>query len=291
VSTLDRHAIRRAFGRAARRYEQSAVLQREVETRLLERVVYLEREPRRVLDLGAGPGRAASLLKRRYRRAEVIALDPAPAMLRLAAARGRWLHPLRVVCGEAESLPLADGSIDLLFSNLCMQWCEDLPRVMAECRRVLAPGGLMLLSTFGPDTLHELRAAWAEADASPHVSRFVDLPVIGDALLAAGLRDPVVDRETFTLEYVDAMALMRDLKNIGAGNAEQSRRRGLTGRRSLSRALAGYERFRVDGKLPATYEVIYAQAFGPDPGQPRRGAGGDVAAVSVESLRERLRRR
>ena len=290
MSGLDRRAIRRAFGRAARRYEQSAVLQREVETRLLERVVYLERAPGRVLDLGTGPGRAASLLKRRYRKAEVIALDPALAMLRLAHARGRWLHPLRAVCGEGESLPLADGTIDLLFSNLCLQWCEDLPRVLDECRRVLAPGGLLLLSTFGPDTLQELRAAWSDDDA-PHVSRFVDLPVIGDALLAAGFRDPVVDRETFTLEYGDAMALMRDLKNIGAGNAELGRRRGLTGRRRLQAALAGYERFRVAGKLPATYEVIYAQAFGPDPGQPRRGAGGDLAAVSVETLRERLKRR
>jgi malonyl-CoA O-methyltransferase len=291
VSGLDRRAIRRSFARAARHYEQSAVLQREVETRLLERVVYLVDPPRRVLDLGAGPGRATGLLKRRYRKAQVIALDPARSMLGLARRRGGWFHPLHAVCGEAESLPLADGSIDLLFSNLCLQWCEDLGRVLDECRRVLAPRGLLLLSTFGPDTLHELRAAWAESDAAPHVSRFLDLPVLGDALLAAGFRDPVVDRETFTLEYADAKALMRDLKNIGASNADLERRRGLTGKRRFARALEAYERFRVAGKLPATYEVVYAQAFGADPGQPRRGDTGDFAAVSVDTLRDSLRRR
>jgi malonyl-CoA O-methyltransferase len=291
VSGLDRRAIRRAFSRAARHYEQSAVLQREVETRLLERVVYLTAPPRRVLDLGTGPGRAAGLLKRRYRSAQVIALDPALSMLRLARRRGGWFRPIPAVCGEAESLPLADASVDLLFSNLCLQWCEDLGRVLDECRRVLAPRGLLLLSTFGPDTLRELRAAWAEGDAAPHVSHCPDLPVLGDALLAAGLRDPVVDRETFTLEYADARALMRDLKNIGAGNADVERRRGLTGKQRFARAVAGYEQFRVEGKLPATYEVVYAQAFGPEPGQPRRGASGDIAAIGVDALRANLRRR
>jgi len=291
VSGIDRRAVRRAFARAAQHYEQSAVLQREVETRLLERVVYLETRPRRVLDLGAGPGRAAALLKRRYRQAQVIALDPAAGMLALARRRGSWFRPLSAVCAEAESLPLADGTIDLVFSNLCLQWCEDLPRVLDECRRVLAPKGLLLLSTFGPDTLSELRAAWAEGDRAPHVSRFLDLPVLGDALLAAGFRDPVVDRETFTLEYTDAKALMRDLKNIGAVNADRERRRGLTGKGQLARAIAAYERFRVDGKLPATYEVVYAQAFGPEPGQPRRGASGDFAAVSVDTLRRQIRSR
>jgi malonyl-CoA O-methyltransferase len=115
--------------------------------------------------------------------------------------------------------------------------------------------------------------------------------VLGDALLAAGFRDPVVDRETFTLEYADAKALMRDLKNIGASNADLERRRGLTGKARFARALEGYEQFRVAGKLPATYEVVYAQAFGPDPGQPRRFGAGDMAAVSVDSLRANLRRR
>jgi malonyl-CoA O-methyltransferase len=291
MSGLDRRAIRRAFARAARHYEQGAVLQREVETRLLERVVYLERAPARVLDLGAGPGRASALLRRRYRKAQVIALDPARSMLELARRRGGWFRPVQVVCGEAESLPLADGSIDLLFSNLCVQWCEELPRVLNECRRVLAPGGLLLLSTFGPDTLKELRAAWAEDDDTPHVSHFPDLPVLGDALLAAGFRDPVVDRELFTLEYADARLLMRDLKSIGAATPTTSAAAALTGKHRLERALAAYERFRVAGKLPATYEVVYAQAFGPDPGQPRRGPAGDLAAVSVDALRRDLRRR
>jgi malonyl-CoA O-methyltransferase len=212
-------------------------------------------------------------------------------MLRIARRRGGWFRHLPAVCAEAEALPLADASVELLFSNLCLQWCEDLPKVLGEFRRVLAPRGLLLLSTFGPDTLRELRSAWSEADDAPHVGRFPDLPVLGDALLAAGFRDPVVDREPFTLEYADAKTLMRELKCIGAANADRERPRGLTGKDRLARALAGYERFRREGKLPASYEVIYAQAFAPEPGQPHRGGGGDIAAIPLDALRANLKQR
>src|SRR5205085_11241852 len=130
------------------------------------------------------------------------------------------------------------------------------------------PGGLLLFSTFGPDTLKELRTAWSAADPAPHVGRFADLVMVGDALLGAGFRDPIVDREHFTVTYTDARMLMRELKAIGAGNADPARTRGLTGKTRLARALEAYEAFRRDGVLPASYEVVYAQAFAPDPGQP-----------------------
>lgn len=283
---LDRDAIRRAFGRAAPRYEATAVLQHEVELRLLERIVYVARPPKRVLDVGAGTGRASAFLRKRYPKAQVVALDLALPMLHQARRHMGWFRPFRRLAGDAAALPLADASIDLLFSNLCLQWSADLPAVLDEFRRVLRPGGLLLFSTFGPDTLKELRSAWSAADPAPHVGQFADLVMVGDGLLTSGFRDPIVDREHFTVTYADARTLMRELKAIGASNADTTRARGLTGKNRLARALEAYEQFRRDGVLPASYEVVYAQAFAPDPGQPRRArAGGEIASFPIERLR------
>ncbi|HET7844898.1 MAG TPA: malonyl-ACP O-methyltransferase BioC [Xanthomonadales bacterium] len=284
--TLDPIVVRRAFARAAAAYDATAVLQHEVEARLLERVDELGLAPARVLDLGAGTGGGTASLRKRFGGAQVVALDQATDMLREAGRRRGWWKPFQRVAGDANALPLRDGSVDFVFSNLCLQWCPDLPRVFAELRRVLVPGGAVLFTTFGPMTLHELRAAWGAADGAPHVNRFADLPEIGDALLAAGFRDPVVDLDTITLTYRDARTLMRELRAIGAGNADSARPRGLTGRARLARVLAAYEGHRRDdGTLPATYEVIYARAIAPGPGQPRRQGGAEIAAIPVDLLR------
>ena len=281
---LDPQQIRRAFGRAAKTYAKHAALQREVEDRLLERLEYVERVPQRVLDVGCGPGRASSLLRKRWKSAQTIALDLALPMLR--RVHTGWRRPLARVCADARALPVADASIDVLFSNLCIQWIDDVPALFDEFRRVLRPSGYLAISTFGPDTLHELRAAWGAADRAPHVSGFVDIARVGDALMAAGFRDPVLDAEHFTLTYADAASLMRELKAIGATNADARRARGLTGKNQLRRALDAYESFRRDDVLPATYEVIYAHAWGPEPGQPRRSrAGGEIASFPIERLR------
>lgn len=297
---LDRAHVRRAFGRAASSYSAHAALQDEVASRLRER---LDRddafEPARVLDVGCGPCEGSAILRARYPRAEVIALDLALPMLKKSAeAIFRAMReapanpppmspptPLFLVCADAQALPLADAGIDLVHSNLCLQWCEDPGLALAEFRRVLRPGGRLLFSTFGPDTLKELRAAFASVDAAPHVSRFIDMHDIGDALLATGFRDPVLERDDFTLTYADALTLMRELRAIGATNADTGRKRALTGKARLHGAIAAYEKFRRDGVLPATYEVVYAQALAPAPGQPRRSPGGDIASFPVDSLR------
>ncbi len=280
---LDPRQVRRAFGRAAASYGAHAVLQHEVEQRLVERLDYFTTVPARVLDIGCGPGRAALAMRDRWKPAQVIALDLAMPMLRLI--RPGWLRPLARVNADARALPLADASVDVVFSNLAVQWIEDLPALFDEVRRVLRPGGYLALSTFGPDTLHELRAAWSEVDRAPHVNGFADIARVGDALMHAGFRDPVLDGEHFTLTYNDALSLMRELKAIGATNADSRRARGLTGRETLRRVGAAYERHRAEGVLPATYEVIYAHALGPEPGQPRRRGGGEIASFPIESLR------
>lgn len=280
---LDSRQIRRSFGRAATSYGAHAILQREVEQRLLERLEYCTTVPARVLDLGCGPGRAALAMRGRWKPTQVIALDLAMPMLRML--RAGWLRPLMRVNADARALPLADASVDVVFSNLAVQWIEDLPALFEEVRRVLRPGGYLALSTFGPDTLYELRGAWSEVDRAPHVGGFADIARVGDALMQAGFRDPVLDGEHFTLTYNDALSLMRELKAIGATNADSRRVRGLTGRETLRRVGEAYERHRTDGVLPATYEVIYAHAWAPEPGQPRRRGGSDIASFPVERLR------
>jgi malonyl-CoA O-methyltransferase len=286
---LDARHVRHAFGRAAATYEAHAVLQAEVGVRLLERLDGSALDPARILDVGSGPGRGTAALRARFPNANVIALDIALPMLQRAASYAGEPAVFARVGGDAQSLPFADASLDIVHSNLCLQWCDDPGLAIAEFARVLAPGGLLLFSTFGPATLHELRTAFAAADATPHVGRFVDMHDIGDALLTTGFRDPVLERDDFTLTYADAWTLMRDLRAIGATNADVKRQRTLTGKTHLKRVIDAYETFRADGVLPATYEVVYAHAFAPAPGQPRRTRGGEIASFPIEQLRGRRR--
>jgi len=212
-------------------------------------------------------------------------------MLRTAKKNNSWLKPFQRVCAEATALPLPDHSVDVLHSNLCFQWIDDLPALFGECVRVLKPGGLLVFSTFGPDTLKELRAAWAEADQQPHVSRFLDMHDLGDAMINAGLRDPVLDVDRYTLTYSEPRLLLKELQGLGATNADRERERHLLGKKHYQRMLAAYETMRVDGRIPATWEVVTAHAWGPPPGQSRRMAGGgEMASFSIDSLRGSRRR-
>ncbi len=262
VFRLDRAGVRASFDRASASYESAAGLQVRVAAELLERLAVFAFEPRVVLDLGAGTGRVTRELKRRYRRALVIALDLAPGMLREARRHQQLWRRFERVCGDALRLPLADASVDVVFSSLMLQWCEPLDTALAECRRVLKPEGFFAFSTFGPDTLHELRGAWASADGYNHVNHFVDVHEVGDALVRAGLMEPVLDVDRVEVGYPDALSLMRDLKAIGAHNVTAGRPRALVGRARLKRMQDAYEAFRRDDRLPATYEVIYGASWG-----------------------------
>lgn len=281
---LDRAAIRKHFDQASAEYDASAVLQARLRQQMIERLEWIAFQPAVVVDLGCGTGHAAAALSRRWPQARVIAVDFAPGMLRETARRDAASRIERL-CADAESLPLPDASVDLLFCNLMLPWCDDPDAVFAEIARVLRPRGLLTFSTLGPDTLIELRAAWRAADDGTHVIPFTDMHDVGDGLVRAGLVEPVLDVCRYTLTYPDLRSLMRDLKSIGAQNATTNRPRGLTGRKRLQAVEQAYEQHREDGVLPATYEAIFGQAWGalPRASQERDGE----FAFPVESLRRR----
>jgi malonyl-CoA O-methyltransferase len=269
---LDKHQARLAFERAADTYDEVAALQQEIGQRLLERLDLIRMQPTRILDLGAGTGVFSKALMQRYRKAQVVALDIALAMLRHTRRRGGWLRRPACVCGDGERLPFADDSFDFIFSNLMLQWCMEPGPVFTELRRVLAPGGLLLFSTFGPDTLMELRASWEAVDGHTHVNRFIDMHDIGDTLMHTRWAEPVMDTERITVTYRELRTLMQDLKHLGAHNVTAGRPRGLTGRQRLVQVTQAYERFRRDGVLPASYEVVYGHAWTPLNKQDAAGA-------------------
>jgi malonyl-CoA O-methyltransferase len=284
---LDTGRVRASFEAAAEGYDAVAVVQAEVRSRLLERLELFRIRPHRILDAGCGTGQGARALLQHYRGAAVVAVDIAPAMLRATLRRRPWLRRLDAVCGDAAALPLADGSVDLVFSNLVLQWCNDPDRVFAEFRRVLRPDGLALFTSFGPDTLQELRAAWRQADGNTHVSRFIDMHDLGDALVRAGFTAPVMDMEHLTLTYPDVRSLMLELKAMGARNATAGRSRGLTGRRRLAAVEAYYERLRKNGRVPATWEVVYGHAWAEGPPGKSGRAAGEVAVPLTQIGRRR----
>ena len=262
-NTIDKSRVRQSFSRSAQDYDQVAVLQREIGDRMLERLDYVKLKPTVVLDAGSGTGHCSHGLLKRYNKAKILSLDFALPMLHHAGKQGRWLRRPSCVCGDIEQLPLADQSVDLVFSNVAIQWCTDLKQTFAEFMRVLKPEGLLMFSTFGPDTLKELRAAWAEVDHLPHTSRFIDMHDIGDMLMQEQFADPVMDAERMTLTYDNVSHLVKDLKMLGAQNAASSRQRGMTGKNRWQAMVNAYEKFRQQGRLPASYEVVYGHAWRP----------------------------
>ena len=253
-----------AFNRAAPQYEAEARLQQEIANRLIERLQTLPLKPQRIVDLGCGTGKLTRQLQKQYPKADILALDIATNMLQTARQQApRWFSHQYFCCADAHRLPLADNSVDLLVSNLMLQWCGDYKQVFAEFARVLKPEGRLLFSTFGPDTLKELRASWAQVDEHPHVNEFYDLHVLGDALLAAGLLHPVMDIDWLTMTFAEPASAMRHLQKIGAHNVLKQRQRGLMGKDKYRKVIEKYEQYRQeDGRIPATYEVTYGYAAG-----------------------------
>jgi len=275
---LDQRQVRRNFARAASTYDQVAVLQREIGRRMLERLDYVRLEPQRVLDLGCGTGASLTALHERYPQAAVIGVDLSEAMLRIGQkqrSRLRWLLPFlpgrrpALLAADAAALPFKPQSIGLLWSNLLLHWLDDPLLGFREAHRLLEVEGLLMFSTFGPDTLKELRASFG--DGYPHTQRFTDMHDYGDMLVACGFADLVMDAEVLTITYTSFDHLLCDLRQSGSGCAMRARRHGLMGRSAWAAARAAYDQLARDGRLPATVEVVYGHAW---KSQPKKSADG-----------------
>jgi malonyl-CoA O-methyltransferase len=289
---IDPAVVARSFGAASRSYDAAATLQSAVREELLSRLDLLREPPGTVLDLGAGTGIAAVQLKRRFRGAVVTAADIAAPMLQVARARSRFWRPIRCVEADARTLPFGDASFDLVFTSLMLQWLQPPDTALQEIRRVLKPGGLLLASSLGPETLRELRSAWAAADTGVHVNDFVDVHDLGSAIARAGFTEPVLDVDRHLRHYSDARALMRELKALGAHNVNPQRARGLTGRQAFHRMNAAYESQRQPVGLPATWQVVYAAAWVSDaPASVGHSLAAGEVSIPADSLRGSLRRR
>lgn len=268
--TLDKKQLRTAFERASASYDQAAVLQREISNRMLSRLEYIKYQPEVIVDAGSGTGYGSQQLAKRYPASQLIAVDIAWAMLSYARPETAWWQRLLpsqqrtdYVCADIEQIPFKNESVGMIWSNLAFQWCNDLEHTFAEMHRILRTDGLLMFSTFGPDTLKELRQSFAQADTFSHVNRFIDMHDIGDLLVHNGFSTPVMDMEYITLTYSDVISVMRDLKAIGAHNVMLGRQQGLTGKSKWQKAIREYEKLRRDGKLPATFEVVYGHAWKP----------------------------
>ena len=273
--------VRRAFDRAAGTYDEAAVVQNEIGNRLLERLDYLRINPSVVVDLGSGTGGALDALRQRYSSATLLAIDLSESMLKRARKRGRWFKRPSVIAADASAIPLADSSVDLLFSNLMLPWCLDLEAVWGEINRVLRPGGALLFSSLGPDTLTELRGATAvEGGGSQRVHPFIDMHDIGDALIRNGITDPVMDAETIQVHYASVSALINDLRCSGSSNVLAGRSRGLAG---ISRtALENrYPRAQSNAAVCATVEVVYGHGWAGERGVSTGVATGVSGEVRV----------
>ncbi len=259
--------MRTHFCRAAASYDEVAVLAREVSLRMTARLDFMKLSPARVADIGCATGDGIRALSSRYPQALPLALDYAPAMLAEVARRSSWLDRLRRrvprrVAADVRALPLASGTLGLAWSNLMLHWLDDPVPAFREMNRVLETGGLLMFSALGPDTLKELRAVGATT-----LRRFHDMHDLGDMLVAAGFADPVMDMETITLAYASPSGLLRDQRLLGVRDGLLGRMGFREGRRVFRAWLAQ----RREGRLPATFEIVYGHAWKAEPKTARDG--------------------
>ena len=263
LAKFDKHAVAKSFSQAAPHYDEFAFVQREIGERLIERLPFTKLTPKTIIDIGCGTGFFTRQLKKRYSNADVVGCDIAEGMIRQAREKEGWFKKARYQVADMDALPFDDNSVDLIFSNLALQWSAEPRKTFRELARVLKPGGLLLFATLGPDTLIELKKAWRAVDSYTHVNAFVDMHDVGDLLLQAGLYDPVMDMEKLTFEYQTLKGLMKDLKGIGAHNLNHDRPKGLMTRtkwQTLERAYANMK--TPAGDFPATYEAVFGLAWG-----------------------------
>lgn len=259
--------VRRRFDRASVHFDEVDFVHRASFDGLVERLSPLKINPSLILDLGAASGRGSRQLAKTFRKCRVISFDASGKMLRVAKKKKPLWSKLTELQGDAMQIPLQTGSIDLVFANLLLPWIVDLPACLAEISRILKKGGVFAFATLGPDSLAELRNAWLGDDDYDHVNHFPDMHDVGDALLTAGLTDPVLDIDQLAVTYRDKESLYRDLTATGARNSLVNRRKTLTGKQryaAMEKALAaGCE----GDHLLLNLELVFGHAWsaGPQP--------------------------
>lgn len=287
---FDRAAVRANRARAARDFGAHDFLFAEVADRLIERLGDVDRRFARALVVGGRPADAASRVLARAGTETAVVCDLAPDMSGRAGAA--------VVTGDEEALPFAAGAFDLIVSVLGLHWVNDVPGALAQIRRALRPDGLFLAALLGGDTLMELRRALIEAEAattggaSPRVSPFVAVREAGALLQRAGFALPVADTDTITVTWADPLSLMRELRGMGEANALVERRRGFTRRDTLLAAARRYGALfaDADGRIPATFQVIYLTAWAPHESQQKPLVPGSAEVRLADALGTRERK-
>jgi len=294
MSQTEKSRIQKHFDAKALCYESSAVLQRNVCKELLQRLDLMSIKPSVILDVGCGTGWGTQDLLKKYKKAKILSLDLSPEMLKQTKSKGGWLRKPTLICADAEEIPLQDESVDLIFSSLMLQWC-DYKKVFAEFKRLLKPDGLLMFSTFGPDTLKELKKSWEQVDSHAHVNDFTDMHDLGDELIQTGLAEPVMDMDLLTLTYQDVMSVMVDLKSIGANtilkNQKKIAEQGLVTPGKLKKVISYYEQYRKNGVIPASYEVVYGHAWKTKLRETKISKESRVSkefSISVEQLKNKI---
>ncbi len=243
--SLDQNQLLKRIHCAEKTYDQAAIVQREIFNRLIERLEYMLIKPENILNLSGATNYGEELLKELYPQAKIVSIDLS-----------------EYLSFENSRLPISEHSQQLVVSNLLFHWVNDPKQLLQEIARVLDPKGVLLLTSMGVDTLKECREAFAQVDDCPHVHDFPDMHDVGDLMLQLGFVDPVVDVQALTVNYKSVQQLFQDLRDTGATNAHQDRRRGLMGKNQWKKMLAVYETLKNENTYPGTYEIIYGHAWG-----------------------------
>jgi malonyl-CoA O-methyltransferase len=287
-SRIESRAARRAFDRAAKRFGEPALISEDIATRMASRMDLMRIAPDIVLDAGCGISSAKRWIGDRYPAAAFIHLDWSREMLlRTERKSGIWSRLTSTwrrgseyrICADLRAIPLANESVDLIWSNLALPWAFPADRAFHEFARVLRSGGLLMFSSYGPDTLAELREAFGMTDLVARVHEFSDMHDLGDALVAAGMSAPVMDMEKLTVSHANAQALMDDLRRAGEVNVLERRLRGLTPRRRFLDALGKLPTVAADGRVKSTFEIIYGHAWKSGPRIASGASRGNIAKI------------
>ena len=279
------NSIRSAFEKASAHYDEYSILQRTITDRLIESLDEININPISILDLGSGTGYGSKILHKKFKNAHIYQIDVSEGMLSMSCEKAPvFFSKDHFICADANKLPFRENYFDLVVSSLTLQWCNNLDTIFAEVNNLLKANGVFLFSSFGPDSLKELRDCWARVDDYVHVNAFIDMHDIGDALMRNGLMFPILNMEKIVLTYNECRQLMDELKHIGAQNINHGRRKTLTGKKRLEKVFECYEKYRDNGKLPATYEVIYGHAW---KSQPRQ----QTQSVTLEDVKQQLKKK